>query len=119
MLSPEFDRHLHSMEKDIVAAATVAKSLVQHKHKWPNMSKEERTALRQMRELDVGYNMTDKNFGGAAYSKDKYKEQCRLHLEDEKGTYMLVTQTKDEVLYEVLLRLGSILLRLRDRESGL
>ena len=53
----------------------------------------------QMRELDVGYNTADKNLGAVVYSKDLFKEQCLLHLEDSKGTYRKIEdQTKEDIL---------------------
>ena len=59
-----------------------------------------------MRELDVGYNIADKNYGPVVYSQKLCKEQCLLHLEDGKGTYWKITdRTKEDILEEVLLQL--------------
>jgi hypothetical protein len=43
------------------------------------------------------------------YSKDLYREQCRLHLEDDKGTYCKVEKTKEGILDDVFLKLKGIL----------
>ena len=36
--------------------------------------------------MEVGYIIADKNYGAVVYSKELFKEQCLLHLEDGKGT---------------------------------
>jgi hypothetical protein len=41
--------------------------------------------------IDVGYNIADKNYGAVVYSKNLFKEQCLLHLEVGKGTYIKST----------------------------
>ena len=38
-----------------------------------------------MGELDVGINIADKKYGTVVYSKNLFKEQRLMHLEDEKG----------------------------------
>ena len=30
--------------------------------------------------MDIGYNIADKNYGAVVYSKNLFREQCRLHL---------------------------------------
>jgi hypothetical protein len=59
--------------------------------------------------MDIGYNSSDKNFGPVLYSRDKYVEQCKLHLFDDKGTYVLILQSKSEVLSGLLFRLQHLL----------
>lgn len=71
------------------------------------MSRDERKMLYQLQSLDVGYNISDKIFfGPAIYSKDLFKEQCLLHLEDSKGTYSKTSNAnKNEILKGILRQL--------------
>jgi hypothetical protein len=56
-----------------------------------------------MNESKVGYNNADKNRGPVIYSKDLYAEQCRLHLEDDKGTFGKVfDRTNEDIIKEIL-----------------
>ena len=94
-LSPLFDQHMRTMERDIVAAATSTKKSLTARHRWPNVTSAKQAVIKRMREFDVGYNIDDKNYGAVVYSKELSKEQCLLHLEDSKGTYCRITdQTK-------------------------
>ena len=87
-----------------------AQSMVKPQHRRPNISKGEREVLVKLRELDVGYNIADKNYGAVVYSKDLFKEQCRLHLEDGKGTYYKhVGRSNEDILSDVLIRLQRLL----------
>ena len=86
MLSRAFERCTRDMEKDIVAAAACARKTLNAKYRWPNITKAEQNVIARMREIDVGYNIADKNYGAVVYSKDLFKEQYLLHLEDGKGT---------------------------------
>lgn len=118
-LSPFFDRRMHSMERDIVAAATNAKKTLTARHRWPNVSKVEQSVITRMREMDVGYNTADKNYGAVVYSKTLFKEQCLLHLEDGKGTYCkTVDQTKEDILEEIFSKLRMILIPLKKQGMG-
>ena len=54
-LSPLFERHMRTMERDIVAAATSAKKSITARHRWPNITRAEQSAIKQLREFDVGY----------------------------------------------------------------
>ena len=113
-LSPFFEQHLRTMERDIVEATTKAKKLLSAKHRWPNISKAELEMIHKLQELDVGYNIADKNYGSVVYSKQLFKEQCLLHLEDEKGTYRkIVNRTKEDILEDIFFRLRLILLRFK------
>ncbi len=69
-LSPLFDRHLRTMERDIVAAATSARKFLTALHRWPNNTGAEQSVIKRMREFDVGYNIADKNYGAVVYSKE-------------------------------------------------
>ena len=105
-MSPLFERCLKNIERDIVATATEARKLLPAKFRWPNITQAERSVLLRMNESEVGYNNADKNRGPVIYSKDLYAEQCRLHLEDDKGTYgKIVNQTKEDIIEEILQKL--------------
>ena len=93
-LSPLFERHMRTMERDIVAAATSAKKSLTARHRWPNITRAEQSVIKRMREFDVGYNTADKNYGAVVFSKELSKEQCLLHLEDSKGTYCRITNRR-------------------------
>jgi hypothetical protein len=100
MLSPFFEQHLNNIERDIVATAIMTRKLLPAKFRCPNITQAERSILLQMSESDIGYNIDDKNRGPVVYSKDLrlYRKQCRLHLEDDKGTYGKVEKTKEDIL---------------------
>jgi hypothetical protein len=69
--------------------------------------------------MDVGYHTADKNLGSVVYSKDLFKEQCLLHLEDRKGTYCkIVDQTKEDILEDVFLKLRLILVPFKKHGQG-
>jgi hypothetical protein len=109
------------MERDIVATTTNAKKILtaRHPYRWPNVSKAEQSVITRMQEMDVGYNTADKNYGAVVYSKNLFKEQCLLHLEDGKGTYCkTVDQTKEDILDEISSRLRMILIPLKKQGMG-
>jgi hypothetical protein len=107
------------MERDIVASATNAKKALTARHRWPNVTKAEQSVITRMQEMDVGYNIADKNYGAVAYSKKLFTEQCLLHLEDGKGTYCkTVDQTREDILEEVLSRLRTILIPFKKEGMG-
>jgi hypothetical protein len=118
MMSPFFEQHLNNIERDIVATATRTRKLLPAKFRWPNITQAERSVLLQMSESDIGYNIADKNRGPVVYSKDLYREQCRLHLEDDKGTYGKVEKTKEDILEDVLLKLKGILIPFKKHGEG-
>ena len=119
MLSPAFDRCIRKLETDILAVATSAKKSLCLKHQWPNLTKSEQLVIKRMRGLDVGYNIADKNYGAVVYSKELFKEQCLLHLEDDKGTYWKIPdRTKEDILEEVLLQLRRIILPFKKHGKG-
>jgi hypothetical protein len=110
-LTPYFDRRIYTMERDVVAAATNATKTLTARHRWPNVSKAEQSVITRMQERDVGYHTADMNYGAVVHSKNLFKEQCILHLEDGKGTYCkTVDQTKEDILEEVFSRLCMILI---------
>lgn len=118
-LSPLFDRHMRTMERDIVAAATSARKFLTARHRWPNITGAEQSVIKRMREFDVGYNIADKNYGAVVYSKELSKEQCLLHLEDDKGTYWKITdRTKEDILDEILSKLRMILIPFKKLGEG-
>ena len=119
MMSPLFERCLKNIERDIVATATEARKLLPAKFRWPNITQAERSVLLRMNESEVGYNNADKNRGPVIYSKDLYAEQCRLHLEDDKGTYgKIVNQTKEDIIEEILQKLCGILIPFKKLGEG-
>ena len=118
-LSPFFDRCIRTMERDIVASTTNARKTLTARYRWPNITKAEQSVITRMQEIDVGYNIADKNYGAVVYSKKLFKEQCLLHLEDGKGTYCkIVDQTREDILEEILSRLRMILIPFKTRGMG-
>ena len=118
-LSPYFDRRIHTMEREIVATATNAIKTLTARHRWPNITRAEQSVITRMRMIDVGYNIADKNYGAVVYSKNLFKEQCLLHLEDGKGTYCkTVDQTREDILEEILSRLRMILIPFKKQGIG-
>jgi hypothetical protein len=63
-----------------------------------------------MRNMDVRYNLVDKNYGAR---KIFFQKHCQVHLEDVKGTYWrIVDKSKEDVIDDVFLQ-QKILLLLR------
>jgi uncharacterized protein (DUF4415 family) len=52
------------------------------------------------------------------YSKDLYREQCQLHLEDDKGTYGKVKKSKEDILNDVFLKVKGILIHFKKHGKG-
>ena len=74
-----------------------------------NLRSKERYLLRDLKQYDIGYNISDKNMGPVIYSRDLYIQQCLLHLNDEKGTYEIIDKPKDVVLQETFQKLKNLL----------
>lgn len=111
MLSPSFEKCVDNLERDIVAVAAEARKSLTARHRWPNITQAERYAISRIVATDVGFNMADKNFGPVVYSRTLFNEQCRLHLEDSKGTYCRIdNQSREDILEEVLSKLRMILI---------
>ena len=118
-LSPLFELRARELERGIIAAAIEARTNLAARHRWPNLTKAERTALATIRGLDVGYNIADKNYGAVLYSKSMFKEQCILHLEDGEGTYeKIINRSAYDILEDVKLRLEALLLPFKKRGGG-
>ena len=67
----------------------------------------------------MGYNIADKNLGAVIYSKSLFKEQCRLHLEDGKGTYNKITErSRGDILEDIELNLRLRLSRFKEKGAG-
>jgi hypothetical protein len=115
LLSPSLDRCISSIEYDIISTASTVRTCLAARLKRPNLNSAESAALKSVQSLDVGYNISDKNYGPTVYSRELAREQCRLHLEDqEKGTYRkIVDETKEEILEGILLKLRSVLCRFK------
>ena len=72
-----------------------------------------------MKVCEVGYNNADKNRGPVIYSKDLYAEQCRLHLEGDKGTYgRIFDRTNEDIVKEILMMLCCILVPFKKHSEG-
>ena len=73
-------------------------------------------AIMSVLDHDVGYNKSDKNYGPTLYSRTLFREQCRLHLEDQdSGTYRkVVGETKEDILKGILQKLKAILCYFRE-----
>ena len=72
-----------------------------------------------MKECEVGCNNADKKRGPVIHSNDSYAEQCSLHLEDDKGTYRkIIDRTKEDIIKEILVKLGGILIPFKKRGEG-
>ena len=84
-----------------------------------NLTKEERILLMKLRKHDIGYNASDKNYGPVLYLREKYTEQCKLHLFDGKGTYEKISQTKAEVLQNLLQRIKTLIQPMRKQHPAL
>jgi len=118
-LSPCFDRHIRTIERDIVAAATCAKKTLTARHRWPNITRAEQSVIQRLLEFDVGYDNADKNYGAVVSSKELFKEQCLMHLEDGKGTYCKTAdKSREDILEEILSRLRLILIPFKKQGEG-
>ena len=112
------------IERDIVAIAARTRKLLPAKFRWPNLqgpniTQAEGSVLLRMKECQVGYNNADKNRGPVMYSKDLYAEQCILHLEDDEGTYgKIIDRTKEDIIKEILMKLGGILVSFKRHGEG-
>ena len=119
MLSTMFDCFLRNVDRDVIGIATDVMRTLKVKHKRPNITKAEQCVIMRIGELDVGYNISDKNYGAVIYSKDLFKEQCLIHLEDEKETYWKITdRSKEDILEDVLLELRRIILTFKRQGKG-
>ena len=95
------------------------RKLLPAKFLGPNITQAERSVFLQMKECNVGYNNADKNRGPVIYSKKLYAEQCRLHLEDDKGTYCkTLDRTNENIIKEILVKLCHILIPFRKHSEG-
>ena len=102
-LCPQLAKFTTSFKADAVNIATgINKRTVRVRF---NLSRTERTLLRNAQDRQVGFNNSDKNYGPVLYSRDLYLKQCHLLLYDEKGTYMHTAKPKDLILQEVVHRL--------------
>jgi hypothetical protein len=68
-----------------------------------NLSPEEKQILKEFLNLknELGFNVSDKNFGPVIYSRSKLEEQDKLHLYDSCKTYQEITMSNDEI-YSIL-----------------
>jgi hypothetical protein len=85
-----------------------------------NLTGEEKETLLTLKTYgtQIGFNLTDKNFGPALYSRTDFLKQCQLHLDSPDGTYIKVPMSRKEVLEGSLWRLRKLLNRHRDYHGG-
>ena len=69
----------------------------------------ERKMIRTLRSFSVEYHVSDKMLGPVLYSRDLYLDQSKLHLEDRKGTYECISESKKQILGFVVDRLKYML----------
>ena len=103
---PRLQHFIESFKKETTKKAVeIAKRGIRVKS---NLSRHERLLFRNIQERNVGYNISDKNYGPVLYSRDLYLEQCRKLLLDDKGTYEYTDQPKDLILSSLVRRLKSL-----------
>jgi hypothetical protein len=61
-----------------------------------NLSKNEKKLLNKLKEYQIGFNISDKNFGLVLYLRDEYIQQYQLHLYDDKSTYKTVALSRNK-----------------------
>jgi len=102
-LCPQLDKFTASFKTGTVnTSAGLTKKIVRVRS---NLTRTERTLLRNAQDRQVGFNNSDKNYGPVLYSRDLYLKQCHLLLYDDKGTYMHTAKPKDMILQDVVHRL--------------
>jgi hypothetical protein len=83
---------------DIVATAEETRKILPVRWKWPNVSSAERSAIASVLDQDVRYNISDKNYGPTMYSRELFREQCHLNLEDaRKGTFRRIVDERKKI----------------------
>ena len=113
---PELKDFITSFKQDVSKeSVAIAKRSF---HVKMNLSRNERSLLRNVQGRDVGYNNSDKNYGPVLYSRDLYLKQCLLHLHDDKGTYEYTAKPKDLILADVSRRLNNLLRDCFNSESA-
>ena len=103
---PQLHQFIESFKKETTKRAVeIAERGVRVKS---NLSRHERLLIRNIQARNVGYNISDKNYGPVLYSRDLYLEQCKKLLLDDKGTYEYTDQPKDLILSSLVRRLKSL-----------
>jgi hypothetical protein len=91
-LTQIYYRCLTNIDWGIVATAEEALKILPVRWKWLNSSSAERSAIASVLDQDVRYNQLDKSYGSTLYSRELFREQCCLQLEDAfKGAYCRIS----------------------------
>jgi hypothetical protein len=103
---PRLQQFIESFKKETTdKAVEIARRGIRVKSNLPH---HERLLFRNVQARNVGYNISDKNYGPVLYSRDLYMEQCRKLLFDEQGTYEYTEQPKDLILSSLVRRLKNL-----------
>ena len=106
-LCPQLDKFTASFKTDTVnTSAGLTKKIVRVRS---NLTRTERTLLRNAQDRQVGFNNSDKNFGPVLYSCDLYLRQYQTHLFDTKGTYECTAKPTKMILQDIARRLKNLL----------
>ena len=103
---PKLQQFIESFKKETMdKTVEIAKRQIRFR---PNLSRDERKLFRNIQDRNVGYNISDKNYGPVLYSRDLYLEQCKKLLIDGIGTYEHTEQPKDLILNSLVRRLKNL-----------
>ena len=103
---PRLQKFIESFKKETTDKAVgIAQRGIRVKSNLPH---HERLLFRNVQDRNVGYNISDKNYGPVLYSRDLYIEQCRKLLFDGQGSYEYTDQPKDLILSSLVRRLKSL-----------
>lgn len=103
---PDLPRFITTFREDVMTNVEVINRGTASRS---NLSKNEKELLNKLKEYQIGFNISDKNFGPVLYSRDEYLQQCRLHLHDDKGTYEAVALSRNKILEMLLEKLTKML----------
>ena len=88
-------RHCIHLLQDAPSAALSSTESKRRCQPHDNLSPQERSVLNDLRKLEIGFYIADKNLGPVIYSGDKFYEQCILHLFSPQGHYIQLDSTAD------------------------
>lgn len=77
---PDMKWRLQDIERSVLSSATSVFKNMRSYNEWFNISKEERTALRHLRTMDLYYGNADKNLGPVLASWDIVRKQISIWL---------------------------------------
>jgi hypothetical protein len=90
------------------APAAVTQQSKCKKHHFNNLSPQERSVLKDLRKLEVGFYIADKNLGPVIYSGDKFYEQCGLHLLSQQGHYIRLNSSPEVELDRITVEFNAL-----------